>query len=102
MSAFGGKADIDQTCHRDNAAGELRGFLPRAGFSAADCGGNSSKAKSAACPVSERPLPFGDLQGIYAELIGMVLTGDLLVEQALASARSSDAETRHVVDCVNG
>jgi len=36
MSAFGGIADgiadIDQTCHRDNAAGELRGFLPRCVF----------------------------------------------------------------------
>ena len=53
-------------------------------------------------PVSERPLPIGDLQRIYAELVGMVLAGNLLVEQALASARSSDAETRHAVDCVNG
>src|SRR6516162_3319980 len=37
-------------------------------------------------PVSERPLPIGDLRPIYAELMGLVLTGDLLVEQALASA----------------
>src|SRR6516165_10630316 len=48
----------------------------------------------------ERPLPIRDLRRIYAELVGVILTCDLLVEQGLASARPGHAETRHAVDRV--
>ena len=50
----------------------------------------------------KRPLPVRDFRRIHPELPGVVLTGDLLVEQGLASARSGDVETRHAVDRVNG
>src|SRR5690349_19836101 len=49
----------------------------------------------------ERPLPIGNLRRIHAELPGVVLTCDLLVEQGLASARSGDVETWHAVDRVD-
>src|ERR1700758_2583087 len=50
----------------------------------------------------ERPLPIADFRRIHAELPGVMLTCDLLVEQGLASARSGDVETRYAVDRVDG
>jgi len=49
----------------------------------------------------ERPLPICDVQCIHAELVGVVFTRDLLVEQGLASARPGDAETRHPINRVD-
>src|SRR5208283_5890063 len=50
----------------------------------------------------EWPLPICDVRRILAELPGMIFTGDLLIEQGLARARTGDAEARHAVDRVNG
>src|SRR5262249_23431509 len=50
----------------------------------------------------ERPLPIPNLRRIHAELVGVIFTCDLLVQQGLASARPGDAETRHAVDRVDG
>jgi len=49
----------------------------------------------------ERPLPICDVRCIHAELVGVVFTRDLLVEQGLASARPGDAETRHPINRVD-
>src|SRR5208337_1429672 len=50
----------------------------------------------------ERPLPIGDFERVDAELVRVTPACDLLVEQGLASARPSGAETHHAVDRVDG
>ena len=57
----------------------------------------NSNGKDADQRCSKRPLPIGDFRPIDAELVGMIFTCNLLVEQGLASARPGDAETRHAV-----
>src|SRR6476659_6152082 len=48
------------------------------------------------------PFPICDLGRIYTELVGMLFTRDLLVEQSLAHAGAGDTETGHPVDGVDG
>ena len=48
------------------------------------------------------PFPIRDLWRIYTELVGMLFTRDLLVEQSLAHAGAGDTETGHPVDGVDG
>jgi hypothetical protein len=47
------------------------------------------------------PFPIRDLWRIYTELVGMLFTRDLLVDEKLAYARASHLETGHPIDGVN-
>jgi len=51
-------------------------------------------------PPLELPFPACDLRSIEAELIGVGLAGDLLVEHLFANARTRYSEARYTVNCV--
>src|SRR6266436_1420917 len=48
------------------------------------------------------PFPIRELGRVYAELVGMLFTRDLLVDEGLTHARAGDMETGHPVDGVDG
>ena len=48
------------------------------------------------------PLPIRDVGTIDAELVGVLFTGDLLVEEGLASVGACNAEPRNPVNRVDG
>src|SRR5690242_16383805 len=51
---------------------------------------------------SEWPLPTIDVGPIDAELVGMLLASDLLIEQRLANIRAGDVEPWYSVNGING
>jgi len=53
-------------------------------------------------PDLKRPLPIRDVGSIDAELVGVLFTRDLLVEEGLANTGACDTETGHPVNRIDG
>ena len=47
------------------------------------------------------PFPIRDLWRIYTELVGMLFTRDLLVDERLTHARAGDMEAGHTIDGID-
>ena len=47
------------------------------------------------------PLPVGNVWSINAKLVGVILAGDLLIEQRLANTGAGDLEPGHPIDRVS-
>src|SRR4029077_3716567 len=52
-------------------------------------------------PVLNWPLPVGDLGPIHAELMGVVFTRNLLVQQGLTNVGAFDSKTRYPINSID-